>query len=274
LNAVALIYHDVTQPGAGATSGRRGAGPAMYKLDCNRFEAHLNALAEVPIARRGTWSPGLDDAAGEPVLLTFDDGGISAATEIAPRLERHGWRGHFFVTTRDIGTPGYLDRAAIRDLATAGHVIGSHSASHPDLFAALPGNAQAAEWHESLSVLGDILGTAVRVASVPGGLYDPQVGRIAAEAGLAGLFNSEPTVKSLRCGDCVILGRFSIMQRTEAGEVGQIVNASALRRERHAALWAVKKAVRRVGGERYLRFRRAALAALGNRSPGTGDDGP
>ncbi len=273
MNAVALIYHDVTQPGAGATSGRRGAGPAMYKLDCSRFEAHLNALAQVPTVRRGTWSAVLDDAAGEPVLLTFDDGGISAATEIAPRLERHGWRGHFFVTTRDIGSPGYLDRAAIRDLAAAGHVIGSHSASHPDLFAALPANAQAAEWHESLAVLGEILGTAVKVASVPGGLYDPQVGRIAAGAGLAGLFNSEPTVRAIHSGDCLILGRFSVMQRTTASEVGQIAFARALRRERHAVLWSVKKTVRRIGGERYLRFRRFALAALGKRAPGTGDDG-
>lgn len=263
MNAVALIYHDVTRAGAAESSGRRGAGPALYKLDCGQFEAHLAALAAVPAARRLAWTPALSDAAGEPVLLTFDDGGISAATEIAPRLEKHGWRGHFFVTTRAIGTPGHLDASAIRDLHAAGHVIGSHSASHPDLFAALPESAQAGEWRESLAVLSDIVGTAVHLASVPGGLYDRAVARVADSCGIVGLFNSEPTVRTGSYGGCAIYGRYSVMRATTAGEVAAIVSGTGFRRQRHLALWTAKKTIRRLGGERYLSFRRAVLHAAG-----------
>jgi hypothetical protein len=46
---------------------------------------------------------------GTPVFLTFDDGGASALHPTADLLERRGWSGHFFVTTRRIGTPGFLD---------------------------------------------------------------------------------------------------------------------------------------------------------------------
>ena len=66
-----------------------------------------------------------------PFLITVDDGGVSYYTVVADRLERLGWRGHCFVTTDMIGQRGFLTRRQIRELDGRGHIIGSHSASHP-----------------------------------------------------------------------------------------------------------------------------------------------
>src|SRR5437016_300230 len=131
MRALAIMYHDVVEHGDFPSSGFPGEGAHVYKLRCEDFERHLDAIRDaIPadavsrIAARREWT-------GAPVFLTFDDGGISALHPTADLLERHGWRGHFFITTDRIGTPGFLSAAQVRELHARGHVIGSHSASHP-----------------------------------------------------------------------------------------------------------------------------------------------
>src|SRR5690606_31235253 len=119
------------------------------------------------------------------------DGGESYYTAIAERLERRGWTGHCFVSTNFIGQRGFLDRRQIRALADRGHVIGSHSASHPARFSALPYGDMVSEWSRSRQILEDILARTVDVASVPGGYFSPAVARAAQEAGIRVLFTSE-----------------------------------------------------------------------------------
>ncbi len=263
MSIVSLIYHDVLATTDRAPSGRPGPGAALYKLDADRFAAHLAALATVPAAARRDWTSVLADPAAPAVLLTFDDGGASAHSRVAPLLEAHGWRGHFFVTTRALGTPDFLTAAEVRDLAARGHVVGSHSASHPDRFAALAPAAQAAEWRESTDRLADALGAPVTVASVPGGLFDATVARVAAEAGLTALFTSEPHTRLDRVDGCAVFGRFSVVRRTGAAEVAGLVSGRGGRRQRQAVVWALKRAARAVGGERYLRLRRLVLGGPG-----------
>src|SRR5262245_21291510 len=111
----ALMYHDVAAAGAEDASGFPGRDAALYKVTPELFEQHLRAVRK--------------SALPAPVL-TFDDGGVSAmaAAEI---LERFGFIGHFFITTNYIGTPGFVSETGIRELSGRGHVIGSHSCSHP-----------------------------------------------------------------------------------------------------------------------------------------------
>ncbi|WP_353987882.1 polysaccharide deacetylase family protein [Ruicaihuangia caeni] len=66
------------------------------------------------------------------VSLTFDDGWEGQA-DAGKVLDRHGVRGTFFVSSGVIGRPGYLTRTQLRQLSSAGHEIGGHSVSHPDL---------------------------------------------------------------------------------------------------------------------------------------------
>ena len=104
----------------------------LENLDALRTEflAIVNGSA-VPLNTSGRHE--LANASDEtlPFLLTFDDGGKSAVTRVAGLLEKYGWHGHFFVTAGQINRKGLLNTEQIRRLRREGHVIGSHSFSHP-----------------------------------------------------------------------------------------------------------------------------------------------
>ena len=101
MSTFALIYHDVVEEDRREEAGFPGPLAARYKLTPEHFERHLHAIGQTGR------SVGL--AADAPdCAITFDDGGASALLA-AEMLERHGWRGHFFITTGRIGTPGFLD---------------------------------------------------------------------------------------------------------------------------------------------------------------------
>src|ERR1700687_5745297 len=113
MRAISILYHDVVQPGAFDSSGFLSPGANRYKLDEKEFDRHLNAIA-LQVRRKPVtlshFPPDLEDLS---LLLTFDDGGASAHSIIADALESQGWRGHFFITTDFIGTPGFLSRQQI-----------------------------------------------------------------------------------------------------------------------------------------------------------------
>lgn len=254
MNVISLIYHDVVDPGREATSGRQGEGPDRYKLTTDRFRDHLARLAAIGPDRRRLWS----DTGGSEgsVLLTFDDGGASAAGIIAPLLEAQGWKGHFFIVSDLVGTPGFVTRDQIRSLAAAGHGIGSHSASHPDRFASLTDGEQREEWRRSLQALGEILGRPVTVASVPGGYFDGRVAGNAAACGVEALFTSEPRSRPWTVQGCRVFGRYSVTRSTTAESVASLVGGSGAARTRQRMLWELKKAGKRVGGRWYTAARR------------------
>src|SRR4051794_27114292 len=130
---VSLLFHDVfaTDP---RESGFQSPAADRYKLSVAEFDAQLDNLASLRIP--------------DP-RLTFDDGGVSYYTHAADRLEGHGWRGHCFITTDCIGRPGFLTVAQARELDRRGHIIGSHTASHPARISTLPAAAIRAEWRDS-----------------------------------------------------------------------------------------------------------------------------
>ena len=191
--------------------------------------------------------------------MTFDDGGASALAPTADLLERHGWRGVFFVTTDRIGSPTFLDAAGIRELRRRGHVIGSHSCSHPARMSACGREQLLDEWRRSRQVLSDVLGEAVTVASVPGGYYSRMVAETAAEAGYTMLFNSEPTTKAYPVNGCRVLGRYTVYRGMSARAAAGLATSS-LPRWRQALMWNLKKAAKAIGGRAYLALRHTLLA--------------
>ena len=62
--------------------------------------------------------------------LSFDDGQPSHIT-IANILDQYGFKGTFYVETRELGDPGLM--TMYYNIAAAGHEIGSHSVNHQDL---------------------------------------------------------------------------------------------------------------------------------------------
>ena len=197
VNAAALMYHDVTPAGREDASGFPGGDAARYKLTPAQFDDHLAAI-RLKVNRPVDVIEAVDLEHGPaPLLLTFDDGGASAMA-IADRLERAGWRGHFFMTTAYVGRPGFLDAARLRELRRRGHCVGSHSHSHPLRMARLPIVRLRDEWMRSVATLADALGEPIHAASVPGGHHSSAVARAAADAGIRFLFTSEPTVRIRR----------------------------------------------------------------------------
>ena len=253
---IVLLYHDVVD-GDGGASGFPGGGAARYKLGVGEFRAHLDAIAAAARVQP-TGLAGL--AAGtESLLLTFDDGGLSAATVIAGELERRGWRGHFFITVDYIGQPGFVDREQIRELARRGHGIGSHSCSHPTRMAACPRPQLLEEWRRSCEILSEIVGEPVRSASVPGGYYSRAVAEPAAEAGVTDLFNSEPTTRVQEVRGCRVYGRYTIYRGMTPPRAAALAAGSRCALFSQAAVWRVKKVAKAVGGRAYLGVRQLVL---------------
>jgi peptidoglycan/xylan/chitin deacetylase (PgdA/CDA1 family) len=224
------MYHEVTDDPQ--SSGFQRPGAFAYKHSTAAFEEHLRRIgAAAPPA------PGrvVDIDFTKPerhVLLTFDDGGRSAliAGEL---LARHGWTGHFFIVSSLIGSRTFLDTPGVRALRSGGHLIGSHSHTHPNIFRDQAPAKMMEEWRTSCDILGQILGEPCVSASVPGGDISRQVLESASCAGLRYLFTSEPRLVPRRVGDCWILGRYSVKVTTRPARVEALVRFRSWTR----ALW-------------------------------------
>lgn len=247
----ALTYHDVVSADRREEVGFPGALAARYKLAPQTFEAHLDALAATGVAI----AP-LD--AGEQsgaVTLTFDDGG-SSALDVAAALERRGWRGHFFITTGRLESPGFLTAAQVRELAERGHLVGSHSHTHPTYMGRLPYARLEEEWTRSRGLLDEILGAPPRTASVPGGYLSRTVVQAAADAGYELLFTSEPTSRE-RGGRPVMRGRYTIWATTPATTAAGYARGAALPSGRLWLEWNAKKLAKSVNPSVYQALRHA-----------------
>lgn len=213
-----FMYHEVTdQPG---TTGFQRPAARAYQLTRRAFDLHLDAIAT------GVTAAALVTAvdftrAGRYLLLTFDDGGKSALAA-SEALSRRGWKGHFFIVTSLIGGRTFLSANEIREIAAAGHLIGSHSHTHPDIFRDLSIEAMREEWRVSRDVLTQLLGVPCIAGSVPGGDISPLALQSAADAGFAYCFTSEPWVRPRRVGDCWILGRFAPKAGTSPAHIRRL----------------------------------------------------
>lgn len=70
----------------------------------------------------------------EPLLsVSFDDGWESLYTDAVPLLEKYDTRATMFVLPGEYDNPQYLSEDQVKSLQKAGHEIGSHSMTHPDL---------------------------------------------------------------------------------------------------------------------------------------------
>ena len=239
------MYHDVVENGDEAASGFPGRGADLYKLDRQDFARHLQAI---------------HDAVGQrEVCLTFDDGGVSAYSTVAEMLERYGWHGYFFITTDWIGRPGFLNQEQIRELERRGHIIGSHSCSHPTRMAHVSWDQMVREWNESVLRLVEIVGHRVDLASVPGGYYSRKVALAAAQAGIQTLFTSEPTARVQFVEGCRVVGRYVVQRGMGPEWSAGFAAGGIVPRLRQAALWKAKRVAKVLGGELYLHFRESIL---------------
>jgi peptidoglycan/xylan/chitin deacetylase (PgdA/CDA1 family) len=238
------MYHDVAE-----------GNEDIYAVSPGQFRDHLDGItratgrAPAPVhqLRDGEW------------MITFDDGNESAL-EAGEELARRSWRGHFFIATDLIGEPGYLDWDGVRAVADMGHVIGSHSRSHPDRMADCSWAQLIDEWSGSAAALARELGAPVTTASVPGGLYSRSVGRAAAAAGYTSLFTSLPSQRVSSIDGCRLIGRYAIRRGTSAGGAAAAAAGASVPWARQRAGWALRGVGKSLAGPRYESVRRALLA--------------
>jgi len=256
MQLVSLLFHDVyvRHPGE---SGFSSAGADRYKLSLKEFERQLSGLAQLGLKPSRLTGLGLGvapDTTVPSLAVTVDDGGVSYYTVIADRLERLGWHGHCFVSTDFIGHRGFLNVSQLRELDERGHVIGTHSASHPTRFSRIPPDAMRREWSDSREILEDVLGHDVHVGSVPGGYFSNVVAATAGDAGLKLLMTSEPVTWTRSVNRCMVAGRFTIRQGAPADLARRFARPSPWTRASAWASWNAKGLVKPLLGSSYPRI--------------------
>ena len=101
-----LMYHDVYAHDINE-SGFLRERDLLYKMEADAFEDQVRSISEycktVGVSK-------------EHVVFSFDDGGKSFYSVIAPILEKYGFKGLFFITTKYIGNNTFLNEAEIRNL--------------------------------------------------------------------------------------------------------------------------------------------------------------
>jgi peptidoglycan/xylan/chitin deacetylase (PgdA/CDA1 family) len=260
MRAVSLVYHNVVKRNVHKSNEISDPVPGRYAIEVEEFASHLAAIAKA-CAASPTSVLELDRAQTRdlPLLLTFDDGELGAYNYIADHLERYNWRGHFFIPTNYIGTPRFMTGRQIRELSGRGHVIGSHSCSHPHRMAQCDRKSLIEEWTRSVKILSDLVGKPVTVASVPGGEYSRKVAEAASVAKIKVLFNSEPVTRSHSVEECTVLGRYSIFGGMPALDAAGLAGGRQAPRLKQFFYWNLKKAARCLGANVYSRLRRRVL---------------
>lgn len=258
LDGVAKVRSDAPAVVGSTQSTRRSGEREVCEASSVAPAAHSAATDDasaISAPLRSLRSPSPHPQPPSPLdwLITVDDGGVSYHTHIADALESRGWRGHCFVTTGMIGRRGFLDTALLRDLDVRGHVIASHSATHPTRFSACSYPQMVSEWRQSRAVLEDILGHAVTVASIPGGYFSPAVAQSAREAGIDVLFTSEPVTTIDDRSGVTLIGRFTIRQGDRRDASMRLVSPSSWARTEAWLRWNAKGLVKPLLGPAYMR---------------------
>ena len=232
---IVLMYHDVYSISP-TESGFQSEVSKTYKVDSNNFQQHLEIVK------------------GKDVLFTFDDGGVSFYNVIAPMLERYNRRGLFFVSTQFIDQPGFLSSEQIRDLFNRGHIIGSHTHTHPKNMSCLNSDDIKNEWSTSKKILENILGAPIEFASVPNGRVSAKVYNELSNAKFKGVYTSEPTTNDRLFNTMFISGRYVITSSTSHKTLNYIITNSIFRKMLFCK-WSVLRVVKKVLGGQYYKLR-------------------
>lgn len=135
------------------------------------------------------------------VSLTFDDANANQKTA-ATILDRYNLDGTFYVPSGYVGAAGYLTLADLQALKAAGHEIGGHTVSHPDLPTLPSDEAMRQICNDRAWLLGK--GFAVRSFAYPYASLSSSVKALVANCG----YNSARGLGDIRspssCSGCAV----------------------------------------------------------------------
>ena len=242
-----LTYH--------ALSAQRSS--SAYTLSCQQFEEHLRVVSELTQIGNGTL---------RTLSVTFDDGHLSNFEYALPLLQRYSMRATFFVVASFVNSrPDFMTWAQLREIATLGHEIQSHSWSHP-LLTHCSNQQLQDELIRSRQTIEQHLGRPVHALSVPGGRWNPRVLRAAATAGYRCVYVSDPWVASPR-QDVNLLGRLTIKNSMGAGHLRGLLTGEGLYPAFFRAGYRAKEFFRQVVGDAMYRRVWSSISSSESQEP-------
>src|SRR5437763_3129866 len=183
-----LMYHSVAPEGDALA-----VTPA--ELDAQLDFLHSGGFNTVTLHELLDAQDGLGKLPRRPIVLTFDDGYVDAATEVLPRLVQRGQKATFFIISgfcaAEAGTritqwhKQFLTWPEVTALKDAGMEIGSHTVTHRKL-SPLPRDDLRAEVGQSRAALQRYLGMRIEFFAYPYNDQSKWVRRAVEKAGYRG----------------------------------------------------------------------------------------
>jgi peptidoglycan/xylan/chitin deacetylase (PgdA/CDA1 family) len=132
------------------------ADSGYHTITPDEYEAYLATGAPLP---------------SKPIMITYDDTDLEQYTVALPEMEKHGFKGVYFIMTISIGRPRYMSKEQIKDLSDKGHVIASHTWDHHNVktYTDADWDVQFLKTREKLET---ITGKPVRHFAYPFGLWN------------------------------------------------------------------------------------------------------
>ena len=239
-----LMYHDVIRNHLNE-SGFNTPGANFYKTPAAVFESHMSKISHLI---------SLGKIQRESVILTFDDGGRSFYDIIVPMLEKYGFVGHFFIATQYIGSSSFLSVNEIRKLSDRGHIVGSHSVSHPSNIQTLTKEEIVKEWTDSISHLQAIIGKKITEISIPNGYFDTKDIDMFKDLGIETIYTSNLS-DNISINGINIIGRYGITKKTTQIEVQKILT-SKFYTKRIMCKQSVLKFFKNLLGSNYIKLKK------------------
>ena len=237
---------------------------AEWSVRSSAFEAQMRVLRDegwttLTMSELASyWSRGETPPAAS-VAVTFDDGHACLHDVALPIMSRYGIRSTVFVISGFLGSASTYDQdfgtkprpmlspEQLRAMHAAGHEIGSHTVSHPDLRTLSP-DLLRAELAQSRLDLERLIGTPVVSFAYPHGWFDRSVhdaviaaGYVSAVSVLCGL-NTASTPRHLlrrsNLGDHTTIDDFRKMLRYGGSPLGVV---KATLRERAISMVAAAR---------------------------------
>jgi peptidoglycan/xylan/chitin deacetylase (PgdA/CDA1 family) len=180
----------------------------LYDVSLKSFEEQMGYIHDMYNVIRDT-----------SVILTFDDGYKIWAGEVLNLLKKFNLKAYFFVCIKNLDK-GEITKEDILKLKNNGMIIGSHSVTHRFLHL-LEESEIYYELYESKKTLEKIIGEEVKYFSVPRGIYNSRMLKIAKEVGYEYLFTSNFGINET---EDFLLKRIAIKRNTSLEDFKNIVN--------------------------------------------------